>query len=788
MSGMIAWIHRSVAGSFAGPVHTPAMGPASTARTTSHSMRYILISFQLALFTTTVLAQSGPGQVAQRIGDLHGSGGTFQPVTLFAEASRTAATDALWDRTIADAEVLQLQLAGAAALLLEGPALVAFELPFWNGTVILDVERVSIATDDFSVVQASSGAPVVVSPGIHFRGVQRGEPGSVVSISVFGNEVMALISTNEGNLELGRLEGAAEGVHVLYRSADLFDKSGPACSTEDDGLPYATDLLEPGYPKTVKCVRFYWEVNYDIFQGKGSVANATSYVTGLFNQSATLYANDGISVLLQEVFVWDVPSPYTGTTTSALLTQFGDYRTSFNGDLAHLLGYVGNGGVAWLNGLCNSQARYKMAYSDVNSTFQNVPVYSWSVEVVTHEQGHLMGSKHTHACAWNGNNTAIDGCGPAAGYTEGACAAGPVPSSAVGGTIMSYCHLIGAGINFNNGFGPQPKTLITNNVNGAACLTACVAPPVCGVPTGLSTSSITSTSASLTWAAVTGATSYTLQWTPTTATIFNTVTGLTTTTHTLSGLAPNTAHHFQVLAVCASGSSTYSSLTAFTTMGGSCSDVYEPNGTNSTAVVVPVNSILSGKIGADGDIDWYRFSNTTTQRNIKVSLTNLPANYQLRLYRSNTLLATSANTGTTSEQIIYNTSTVATNYKVKVNGASGAFSATQCYTLTVQIGQSPFSMQGMEGGDTEPMVEDDVISIYPNPASDVVNIVLPASEVPSTIDVLDATGRVVDSFGSGAIDVTTRLTFDMSDKPEGMYLVRVMQGDESTLHRLVVAH
>ena len=53
----------------------------------------------------------------------------------------------------------------------------------------------------------------------------------------------------------------------------------------------------------------------------------------------------------------------------------------------------------------------------LDPTYANVPTYSWTVMVFTHEMGHLMGSRHTHACVWNGNNTQIDGC-----YTpEGTC-------------------------------------------------------------------------------------------------------------------------------------------------------------------------------------------------------------------------------------------------------------------------------------------------------------------------------------------------------------------------------
>ena len=85
--------------------------------------------------------------------------------------------------------------------------------------------------------------------------------------------------------------------------------------------------------------------------------------------------------------------------------------------------------------------------------------------MVAHEEGHLLGSDHTHDCAWNGNNTKIDACGDFAGYTVTGCPQTVPALPAGGGTIMSYCHLTTVGINFSLGFGPQPKAVILNNVN-----------------------------------------------------------------------------------------------------------------------------------------------------------------------------------------------------------------------------------------------------------------------------------------------------------------------------------
>jgi len=223
------------------------------------------------------------------------------------------------------------------------------------------------------------------------------------------------------------------------------------------------------------------------------------------------YTNDNIPVELSEVYVWDVVSPYTGTTSSNYLSQFQTYRTSFNGDLGHLLGYGGGGGIAaGFSGICASNINSSKCYSGINSSYSNFPTYSWSVMVVTHEQGHLMGSRHTHACVWNGNNTAIDGCGPAAGYGyEGSCSGAPIPSG--GGTIMSYCHLNSVGINLSLGFGSQPQAVIINKYNSGACLTACIG-MACMPPPGMNTSSITSTSAIFNWTAAASASSYVVRY------------------------------------------------------------------------------------------------------------------------------------------------------------------------------------------------------------------------------------------------------------------------------------
>ena len=178
---------------------------------------------------------------------------------------------------------------------------------------------------------------------------------------------------------------------------------------------------------------------------------------------------------ISQILAWTTTSPYSSGSSSGMLSDFQANISSINGDLGHLVSYQASGGIAaGFNGICNSNVDNSLCFSSINSTYADFPTYSWSVMVFTHEMGHLIGSRHTHACVWNGNNTAIDGC---SGSTEGSCSLPGNPSG--GGTVMSYCHLTSVGINLNLGFGPQPGNVIRNTVNATNnCLTPC-GPPTC---------------------------------------------------------------------------------------------------------------------------------------------------------------------------------------------------------------------------------------------------------------------------------------------------------------------
>lgn len=229
----------------------------------------------------------------------------------------------------------------------------------------------------------------------------------------------------------------------------------------------------------------------------------------------------------------------------------------------------------------------------------------------------------------------------------------------------------------------------------------CNAPSGCGTPANLTATNLTNTSATLNWGAVATATSYTLQHKPSSSSTWTTVTGLTGTSYNLTGLTAGTSYQFQVRATCPNGTGAYSSAATFSTTGGTtCTDNYETNNTSSTAKAIPVGTTITAKIGTATDIDWFSFKNTTAQRRIKITLTNLPFDYDVYLYRGNTLVGASENAGTANEQIVLNGNNTVTTYRVKVVGYNGAYSNTACYSLLAQLSATNFAKQIGSGDET----------------------------------------------------------------------------------------
>lgn len=397
-------------------------------------------------------------------------GRTFEKHALFAphaDRSSKAFTDyGIAPESLFEGTVIHPLNAGRTSISELLPQFGLFEIPTADGSpLVLQLFRKSPFSPDVTLQTGRIDSDVFEGETAFYRGVVRGKPGSMAAMTVTGDEIRAMVAFEGVNYVLGKIKDATDGAHVFYRADHLALPENFSCEVRDDqaeGKPADSMMLEP-VDRSEKCVRIKVEIDNGLTESLGGEGPAVAYAAGLWNEITTLYDNDGIDITVSEIYAWTGSSPYSGSVANRLNQVSND---SPNADLTTLITNVGGGGIAYLSTVCSES--FGTSVSSIFGFYNNVPTYSWDVQVCAHEIGHNLSSRHTHACVWNGDNTPLDGCGIAVGYLEGNCGTAPIPTN--GGTIMSYCHLNAVGISFTQGFGEQPSTQMINYINSRTCL------------------------------------------------------------------------------------------------------------------------------------------------------------------------------------------------------------------------------------------------------------------------------------------------------------------------------
>lgn len=540
--------------------------------------RYLLI---ITLFSlTNLFAQN---KVAEKVIELQNLKANFRPISVLSVTQNIVDNDI--NKVVDGATLATINFDRINEIVANQYGTIQLEIPYQNQNVEVLLYKVNPFVEGFHV-DTDKAKNISYQKGVYYRGIIKGDINSVSSFNFFNGEFNGIISSSAtGNIVVGKLDKANNQTeYIVYSDAKMKVLNDFDCHTKEIDDSARKNNTTIRNTTSDRCVAFYFEVDNDLFVQNGSDITTTSnWMTSVFNNVQTLYNNDGISVGLKSIYIWSDPDPYDGigTTSGAYLNAFATNTPVFDGDVGQLVGIDpgGLGGVAiTIDGLCS---QYNYSYSDVNFNYITVPTYSWTVQVISHEFGHLLGSRHTHSCVWNGNNTAIDGCGQQAGYSEGSCAVGPIPSPTEKGTIMSYCHLIsGVGISLNNGFGPQPAAAILNAVNTGSCLSYDCSSSCPNTVTNITASNVTTNSVVITWSDLGSASSWQVAVTPFSSSTFvwNSV---NTNTYTASGLSPNVYYIIRVRPFCpgiesavrekifATSATNFCANVAFTDTGGS---------------------------------------------------------------------------------------------------------------------------------------------------------------------------------------------------------------------------
>lgn len=341
----------------------------------------------------------------------------------------------------------------------------------------VQVVEVNIFSPDF---QTLNGTGEVTSHSTirNFHGIISGDENSIVALSIFEEGFSGSIISGKGSYSISQIQNSS--FYTIVESEDLINSIENFCSTI---YSEQSEISSPNTTSGVvgcKLVNVSLITDYQVYLNRSSNPTLVeNYVVSLFNIVVAIYKNENIGLSLSSLQIYDYSDPFYNineNNTSNILNHFiNTLGTNFNGNIAHLISFRSfNGGIAaGLNTLCNKNLSHSISFINNFNSLSNTNIYN--VQVFSHELGHNLGSPHTHDCAWNGNNTPIDNCGPNAGYpgwlfnnfnlvSSANCnSTGSTPPFG-GGTIMSYCHSTSIGRNVSNGFGPQPGNIMRQRV------------------------------------------------------------------------------------------------------------------------------------------------------------------------------------------------------------------------------------------------------------------------------------------------------------------------------------
>ena len=290
--------------------------------------------------------------------------------------------------------------------------------------------------------------------------------------------------------------------------------------------------------------------------------------------------------------------------------------------------------------------------------------------------------------------------------------------------------------------------------------------PACAIPSGLLASNIGTSSASLSWQPAQGALQYNLNWKPSSASAFTTVSGLNTTSFQLAGLQENTFYDFQVQSVCSSGPGSYSPVFTFRTaaINPVCTAANNLNATNINAT----SAMLSWTTGPGVDYHIIYWK--------PVGAANY--NSQNNLQTHNWLL------GGLSP---------GTNYVFQVQAICGGFVDEPAINAELS---APFyfttSNSLREALVINPeSVEKKDFQIWPNPNQGEVLYLkldkLDATVINASVELLDLSGRVLltNSFPvkDGVLNGQLQLPGTLAG---GIYSIRLRAGEEQIIRRLCI--
>jgi hypothetical protein len=358
-------------------------------------------------------------------------------------------------------------------LLRNHPSVVRLRLPEGMGadTVVLSQRQLFAPGARISIVGATTSEHMLPQD-LCYTGLHHGRP-----VALVVSPTVAILSVDKGTTIETIAPAQRDNRYVVtaQRLDEPFD-----CGTVESALPSVVKAMEKStadvpQSETMLTLDIAIEADFRLVQAlSGDVDRVRTHIQQVMALSTVIFERDlAASIRVSALRIWNVaddPYPDQLSVFNLIDTAVRYYEATMKDTprdiVLFLTGRGGRGGIAAsIGGLCEPAFSYCAA--DLLGTVQELPAWSWDLNVVTHEIGHVLGGIHTQSCLWP--QGPLDSCVQS---ESGSCVSFFNTRPAIG-TIMSYCHQTrarGGGIAME--FHPRHKQVMRSVLEQSSCVGA----------------------------------------------------------------------------------------------------------------------------------------------------------------------------------------------------------------------------------------------------------------------------------------------------------------------------
>ena len=338
----------------------------------------------------------------------------------------------------------------------------------------------------------------------------------------------------------------------------------------------------------------------------------------------------------------------------------------------------------------------------------------------------------------------------------------------------------------------------------------------CGVPAGLSATTITNTGASLSWTAVTGATRYNVQYKASSASNWTTVSGITTTHYSVTALAGCSTYQFEVQSVCTSGISAFSAAAGFTTTG--CVVNYCASASNSSyeyinKVTLGTISNTSGNNGGYGNFTT-QSTNLAGGSTATIGLTPgftgstyheywtvyIDYNHNGVFTDAGEMVYQGNSTGAVTGSFVIPTTALNGSTRMRIQMQYGAYETNPCATYSFGEVEDysviiTGNLHSVLSGDQEPGLTPEPetsvlqeVKLFPNPAQDVVTIEYSSNtEGSANINIYNLSGQKMMGYEKSTVTGFNSERINTNTLSDGVYIFELENNGDIRRQRFIVS-